>query len=78
MGTTTKTNLKKTRMKTKTTKVFVYYDADHGDLAVFSTMQKAKDHADKAWPGSVNEEWEDCGDMIMRHPYEHIYTCMVE
>lgn len=58
-------------------KLYIYYDADHGNLEVFKTLAKAKKHAEKEWPDSddYKEEWDDdCGDdIITRGEYQMIF-----
>lgn len=40
-------------------KVYVYHDADHNDVLVFSSLKKAKKYGDEAWPNPENPEWQD-------------------
>lgn len=58
----------------KKKQVFVYVDCDHGDIEVFDTLKKAKDHAEQNWP-DIEEGWDD-GDSrgIYLGEYVHVYT----
>jgi hypothetical protein len=43
-------------------KLFIYHDADHGNLEVFLSLQEAKDHAKEQW--GHEPEWEESHDQI--------------
>ena len=59
-------------------KVYVYDDADHGDVEVFSSLRKAKAYADKCWPGDMDESWDRQGNCWTRGEYESIRLRVVD
>lgn len=54
---------KKKIVRSEGEQIFVYHDADHGDIELFDTLEAAKAHAEKNWPDAMDEGqgWEDCG-----------------
>jgi hypothetical protein len=43
-------------------KLYIYHDADHGDLEVFASLDEAKAHTRKMW--GDEQEWEEGHDQI--------------
>lgn len=67
--------------ETKPSKVYVYVDMDHNEVAVFTTLQKAKRYAEKHWPDCKEHgiPWE-CGtrDRWFLGEYAQVYACTVD
>ena len=54
--------------------VYVYYDAETGELEVFTTLEAAKTHADKQLDCEVEEWWEEGNNHYQRGIDQHIYV----
>lgn len=53
---------------------FVYHDQDHNEIEIFTSLDKAKAHADEKWPDSVGKEWEEGKGRFRREPYQYIFV----
>lgn len=58
----------------KKKKVYIYHDADHGDIEVFDDIEKAKAYTKTQW--GDEQDWEDCVNEIhdLVSDYVTIYT----
>lgn len=55
-------------------KVFVYHDADHGDIEVFSSLKTAKAYTEEHWSfdETGEDDWVKEGDLYTRGEYVSI------
>lgn len=63
-------------IKKKPRNVYVYEDSDHGDIEIFSTLEKALAYVKKCWPNHEPEWKEQCEGCMrdLENEYVAIYT----